>query len=213
MESVMSVLQGRFSPLRAISQKIKKHISVQRVGAAETPRLPAETVSAVLDRATRSVMPSVRASVARAVPVAAAVPVRPSVQELVGALRDPSAEAARDAATALGDAGDRAAVDALVAVLANVDGYFHLVVRSAAAASLGVLRDPRGTSALVAALQDASAEISAEAARALGRSGDATALPALRELLANINNYYHPLSLSAAAQAIAMLDGNRGSVT
>jgi len=46
------------------------------------------------------------------------------------------ADVARDAAATLGSTHDSAAVDALIEVVSNTNGYFHSVVRSAAAASL-----------------------------------------------------------------------------
>jgi HEAT repeats len=52
--------------------------------------------------------------------------------------------------------------------------------RTAAAVSLGRLRDPRSLKPLIRALRDPSRRVRAQAATALGRLGDPAALPALR---------------------------------
>ena len=71
------------------------------------------------------------------------------VPGLIKQLRDPMAEVARDAALALGSLHDTSAVEALCAVVLNQDLYFHCVVRSAAAESLGKLSDRRALNALL----------------------------------------------------------------
>jgi HEAT repeat protein len=88
------------------------------------------------------------------------------VQTLIAQLRHDDADVSRDAATALGALGHVEAVEPLVQVVENRDGYFHPVVRAAAAASLGTLKDARALDVLINAVKDAQAEPSAAATRA-----------------------------------------------
>jgi HEAT repeat protein len=90
---------------------------------------------------------------------------------------DPVAEVRREAARALGVAGNDA-VDPLVAALDDAnDG-----VRRAAALALGRIRDPRATDALVRALETRH-ELWQEASAALATSGDERLLERLTPLL------------------------------
>jgi HEAT repeat protein len=100
---------------------------------------------------------------------------------LRAALEDPSARVREAAALALGNAGDRASLDALAGALrASPAGE-----RRAAALALGFLRDPGAVPHLRRALdQDPDAGVRALAAMALGLSGERGAAPALRAALA-----------------------------
>ncbi len=60
----------------------------------------------------------------------------------------------------LGGIRDVSAVEALISVLNNTEAYFHSVVRSAAAASLGQLGDARAIDALTKTVGDEMAEAS-----------------------------------------------------
>jgi len=113
------------------------------------------------------------------------------------------ADVARDAAATLGSTHDSAAVDALIEVVSNTNGYFHSVVRSAAAASLAKLGDTRAVSALLIAVRDEMAEASAEAVRALAILNDAAAIPTLIEVVRNTNEFYLPVVRLAAVHALA----------
>lgn len=97
---------------------------------------------------------------------------------LVNSLRDTSADVASEAAAALGATGDHSAVKPLSDVIANADGYYHPVVRAAAATSLGKLGDTKAVPALIAGIRDEMAEASAESIRALAAIGDARAVAA-----------------------------------
>ncbi len=123
-------------------------------------------------------------------------------------LRGDDADAARDAAVALGNTADAAAVDALTEVLWNANGYYHAVVRAAAASALGQLRDLHGFEALLFAVRDPMAESSAEAIRALAQLGDTRAVDAILEVVRNPNNYFLNFVRSAAVQALAQLGGD-----
>jgi hypothetical protein len=149
--------------------------------------------------------PAAHATVAAAAdrPAAPAADVR----HLIAGLGDPSAEAACDAAAALGLAGDRSAVAALAAVVENADGYYHGVVRAAAAASLGQLRDPAALPALVAGIRDPMAEASAEAVRALAALGDARAVEPLVAAVRNADGFLLPVVRRAAVLALVHLGG------
>src|SRR5271170_645858 len=68
---------------------------------------------------------------------------RQATKALSAALRDPSAEVARESAVALGVLRDVSAVEALSAVVTNADGYYESTVRVAAAEALGKLKDRR----------------------------------------------------------------------
>ena len=89
-----------------------------------------------------------------------------SVQALIQSLRDPSADVARDAAVELGGAKDASAVAPLIEVITNDDGYYHDVVRAAAAEALGRLGDVRAVEPLLTLSRDTMAEAIAEAVRA-----------------------------------------------
>ena len=93
-------------------------------------------------------------------------------QALREALRDPTAEVAREVALALGKARHAGAVEALAAAVENADGYFHCSVRTAAAESLARLNDPSAIRALTSAVRDPLAEPS--------RAPDAISIPGRR---------------------------------
>ncbi|CAN5523074.1 hypothetical protein BH10PLA1_BH10PLA1_12440 [soil metagenome] len=120
------------------------------------------------------------------------------VESLIGTLRVPGAEAARDAALTLGQSGSFAAVEPLIEVLTNAQGFFHPLVRAAAATSLGKLKDARAVDALIAATGDSTAEISEEAALALGCIGDKKAVQPLLNIVANRACFFlHPVRRAA----------------
>jgi len=73
-----------------------------------------------------------------------------SVEPLIGALRDPAAEIRQRAAEALGQIGDRRALDGLVAVVQADPEYG---VRTVAATALGQLKDARALWVLVGTLK------------------------------------------------------------
>jgi hypothetical protein len=141
---------------------------------------------------------------------AATAPAMPSVDVagLIVVLRGSSAEAACEAAEALGNAaGDRSAVAALSAVVTDADGFFHPIVRAAAAASLGRLGDVAALPALAAATRDSMAEASAEAVRALATLGDRSAVPALIEIVRNRDGFFLAVVRRAAVLALVHLGG------
>ncbi len=100
----------------------------------------------------------------------------PAVPCLVERLSDRDWQVRREAAEALGAAGDRQAVEPLLAVLNDRDGEW--AVRTAAARSLGVLGDSKAVESLAAVLNDMNAHVRYAAVVALGRIGtDATRGP------------------------------------
>jgi HEAT repeat protein len=128
---------------------------------------------------------------------------RSAVIALVAKLRDPDADTARDAATTLGNLSvDAEAVTALAGVLHNHDGYYHSVVRAAAAEALGKLGDRRAIDALIEATRDNMAEASEQAIHALGLLGDARAIPALEAAVRNEHGFYLEHVRKTAADAI-----------
>jgi HEAT repeat protein len=80
-----------------------------------------------------------------------------------------------------------------------------LASRSAAAARLGDLGDPQACSALAEALRDPTAELACEAAAALGRSTEASALHALIAVVLNSDGYFHSTVRTAAADSLGRL--------
>lgn len=126
---------------------------------------------------------------------------------LAEALRDPTAEVACEAASALGRITDPSGLHALIAVVLNSDGYFHSTVRTAAATSLGDLADPRSVEALLSAIHDPVGETSLAAVAALGKIGDSRARPALEMAVANFDGFYLPQVQQAAADALARIPG------
>lgn len=143
-----------------------------------------------------------------AVAVADSVVTAPTVDiealtRLTTDLRNGDADIAREAAVSLGGFRHELAVDALVEVLSSTDGYYHSVVRSAAAASLGQIGDRRALSALLSTVRDSMAEASAQAVRALADLGDERAVEALVNVVRNIDGFYLPVVRLAAVHALA----------
>jgi HEAT repeat protein len=132
-----------------------------------------------------------------------------AVPALVVALRDADADVAREAAASLGLLGSASAVEPLIAVVENHDGYFHSVVRTAAIHSLGQLRDPRGVVPLLNAVKDPIAEASAEAIRALASLADPRSLPALLEVVRNEHRFFLATTRHAAILGLAQIGGEQ----
>jgi HEAT repeat protein len=126
-----------------------------------------------------------------------------AVSKALFALRNADADIARDAAISLGKLGNAAAVEPLIEALTNANGYFHSVVRAAAAGSLAQLRDPRAVESLVSAIRDPLAEPSAEAIRALATIGDARAIAPLIAVVKNADGFFLPIARRAAVVALA----------
>lgn len=133
------------------------------------------------------------------------IAVAPAPVELIAALRSPSVETAVDAAAALAKLGDARCVDALLAVLANADGYCHVVTRAAAAMALGRFDEARVIAALTAATQDTMAEVSREAVLALGELSAAQSVPALIAVVENASGFYAPTVRHAAVRTLGRL--------
>lgn len=85
------------------------------------------------------------------------------------------------AAKALGDIGDKRAVDPLMAVFHQHSPLGLLGDRPAVAHALGQLHDARAVDLLIAGLHDN--EIARESAQALGEIGDARAVPPLQQVV------------------------------
>jgi HEAT repeat protein len=128
---------------------------------------------------------------------------------LIAALSDSDADVAREAAQSLGLLGNSAAVEPLIAVLNNCDGYFHVVARIAACHSLGQLRDLRAVEPLLNAIRDTSAEVSAEAIGALASVPDPRGLPALLEVVRNQHGFFLAATRHAAILGLARFGGEQ----
>jgi|GEM_PF-2973532 len=136
-----------------------------------------------------------------------ASPTKVSFAELLIAIRDRSAEKARDAALTMGTCGDPAAVDVLIEVTCNDDMYFHTVVRAAAVKSLGRIADPRAMDALIGATRDTMAEVSDEAIHALAATKDQRAVDPLIRIVRNSDNFFLPNVRRSAIAALKLLGG------
>ena len=175
-----------------IAAPTEKTTTAQAVAAAISSGVPAvaETPAVAVKIApAESVVPS-------------PAPAGPAVAYLIGDLLSADADTAREAAAALGVTGDAGAVVALIDVLENHDGYFHSVVRSAAASSLAMLGDRRAVGALLHAVNDTMAEASAEAIRALAELGDPRAVETLIGVVGNESGYFAPVARLAAVKAL-----------
>jgi HEAT repeat protein len=133
---------------------------------------------------------------------------RTAIAAHVAALRNNDADFARDAALALGALADAAAVDPLIQAIRNSDGFYHSVVRAAAATSLAKIGDPRALESLIAAVRDSVAEPSVEAIRALGVLADARAIPTLMEVVRNPDGYFLPVARRAAVTALGSFNAD-----
>jgi len=163
------------------------------VGAAArcvpAPTLPAAPVITPVDKAEwilrledsrvlADPVPPVAGPTAGAEP-AAPQPVPPRA-DLMRLVDDPDAQVRRAAALAIGRVGLPEGVPALVRALADPEGE----VRQMAAFALGLIGDPAGLEPLKQALAtDGDPRVRGRAAEALGRAGDATAAPAIGQMV------------------------------
>jgi HEAT repeat protein len=131
------------------------------------------------------------------------------VLSLIGSLRNADADVASEAAASLGSHRFDEVVDALSAAVMNAEGYFHPVVRAAAAGSLGRLNDRRALPALLAGVRDPMAEASAESVRALAAIADPAALETLAAVVENADGFYLPVVRLAAVKAMSRFDDDR----
>lgn len=187
-----------FKKISGKKSVMKRTVIAPKASKKKTTEAPAPAPSAE---------PTVPTVAETAALLEAAVKPTVSVPTLISALRDPSADVARDAAVALGRAGDTAAIEPLIAVIVNPDNYYHSVVRAAAAESLGMLGDPRAVEPLIVASRDTMAEASAEAVRALAILGDRRAVSPLIDIVRNSYGFFLPIVRRAAVLALAKLGG------
>ena len=130
---------------------------------------------------------------------------------LIGALNDVDANVAREAAISLGMLHSATAVEPLIAIVNNRDGYYHSVVRIASIHSLGQLRDLRAVVPLLNAIRDSVAEASAEAIRSLASMPDPRGLPALLEVVRNEHGFFLATTRRAAILGLAQIGGEQAT--
>jgi HEAT repeat protein len=130
------------------------------------------------------------------------------IEPMLAGLRHIDADVAREAATELGKSGNPAAVAPLIDVVENANGYFHSVVRSAAAVSLALLKDSRAVDSLIEMVNDPITDPSTEAIHALAALGDRKAVARLIEVTRNTNNYYAGSVRRAAVAGLIKLGGD-----
>ena len=207
-ETYAAVLElGRIGNPRAIDvlvEALGRRDGVARSAARELGRLQAERAVAPL--ASLLADAEVNQSAAEALVQLGAK----AVPTLMDALRSNSSAARRLAAAALGNVGDRAAVELLVQVLRDDPDW---AARTAAASALGQLKDGRAIWALVNTLklrdevaperQAALQELREAAKLALRRIGDPLAKKSTTDLLAAVQ--------ADARAAVAALEQSVGS--
>ena len=160
----------------------------------ETVALPAAEVVA-----------EVVAEAAVATTLVEAVSVEDHTAVLIDQLQAADADRAVDAAAELGKLDTAEGRAALVAVLANENGYFHTVTRSAAALALGQSADASVSAALHLAAQDDVAEVSREAILSLGRLKVAASASLLMRIAENPTGFYVDSARHAAVRALGMI--------
>jgi hypothetical protein len=132
-----------------------------------------------------------------------------AIDALIQALRDRSVEVAVAATTALAVGGSARAKQALVAVLGNRDGYYHVLTRAAAVHGLATLLSGDAERApLRGAVHDLDAEVSIAAITALGAEPSELAAERLLDVLENGAGYFLPITRLSAARALARLGGS-----
>jgi HEAT repeat protein len=150
-------------------------------------------------------------AVATPAPVVVAEIAKPAIiadlKPMLACLHDMDADIAREAATALGNSGNPAAVEPLIEIIQNTNGYFHSVVRSAAAAGLATLNDRRAVEALLNAVNDPITDPSTEAIRALAKLADPRAIAALVTVVRNETGFFAGSVRRAAVLGLAQLGG------
>ncbi len=189
--------------------------SSPQVGTEQAPSVDAPVVTAVVTPLEVAQVEATTSVAEADVTVAVVTPVEtapaPAVDSqlvigLINDLRHDDADIAREAAVALGATQSPAAVNALIEVLENADGFYHSVVRAAAASSLAKLGDKRAVASLLCAVNDTMAEASAEAVRALAELGDARAIDTLVGVVQNVTGFFQPVVRLAAVHALGQFD-------
>jgi len=112
---------------------------------------------------------------------------KPAVPALLNALSHKDKDVQPGSAVALGQIGDKRAVQPLMDVLRDGEQYWFL--RSNAAEALGRIGDKRAVSVLIGALKDDNSSVRSAAAEALGKLGDARATTPLFSALNDEDNY------------------------
>jgi HEAT repeat protein len=179
--------------------------AVTAVMAAPTPVVAAPVVASPV---VETVAPPAAEIVAEAVVATAlveAVSVEDHTAVLIDQLQAADADRAVDAAAELGKLDTAEGRAALVAVLANENGYFHTVTRSAAALALGQSADASVSAALHLAAQDEVAEVSREAILSLGRLKVAASASLLMRIAENPTGFYVDSARHAAVRALGMI--------
>lgn len=175
--------------------------SPSRQGPVAGAAAPVEvsSVDVLLSRLATGVTWEARADAARALADAAG----PAVTDaLARALRDSCAEVAVAAVDALGGRGDPRAIDALLSVLANADGFFSPLTRTAAVLNLARLLPAGRLAPVLEAVHDLQAEVSIAAIAAVAQHAPQLAATTLLPIVHDNTGYHLPLVRLAAAHAL-----------
>ena len=169
--------------------------------AAATPVIatPVAATPVVASIVSKEVSKEVAKDAGKAV-VASAFPA-----DQVERLRDGSVEVAVEAIEKLAASKDSKAVAPIAGVLANSDGFFHVVTRATAAMGLGKLNTPESIAALIAAATDGQAEVSREAVIALGDLKATSAVSTLVEIAENASGFYLNVVQHAAVRSLGKI--------
>ena len=196
----------------------KLNSTVKRYSAVPPVAAPSKGASAIAEAVaatqvkqaavTEPVAAAATPAKATATPVAAAAKPTVDLTNLLADLHSDDADAAREAAVGLGASTQKSAVEPLIEVIQNTNGYFHSVVRAAAAHGLGQLGDARAIEPLIEAIHDTMAETSAEAVRALATLGDKRAVAPLITIVENHGGFFLATVRRAAVLALTKLGGD-----
>jgi HEAT repeat protein len=123
-------------------------------------------------------------------------------QALLGALRDPSAEVATAAVSALGARAEPRVADALREVIVNREGYFASVTRAAAVTTVAAWRNEAEMKPVLDAVNDLDAEVSLSAIAAIANHVPHAAITGVLPVLQDRSGYFLPIVRLAAAHAL-----------
>jgi HEAT repeat protein len=120
----------------------------------------------------------------------------PAVEPLIGLLKNKDWVVRKDAAMALGEIGDKRAIDPLIRALADKKkDMASEPVSAEAAEALGKIGDKRAVEPLIKTLEQKTGTARAAAASVLGRFGDNKAVP---PLIATLKSKYYKAKIEAA---------------
>ncbi|HEY0008391.1 MAG TPA: HEAT repeat domain-containing protein [Tepidisphaeraceae bacterium] len=194
-------------PAASAAIKIAAAVPVEMMIAPATPVKPVVVEIAAIVKAEPT--PAVEALTAVAEPIVEAA-VEAAVEAdlipmMIAQLHGSDADAAVDAAAALAAAQTAVARDALIHVLTDTTGYYHIVTRAASALALGHFNDEAAIAALHLAAQDDTSAVSSEAILSLGQVKASASTSLLMRIAANPTGFYLQSTRHAAVRALGAI--------